>query len=76
MLTPIPSFLIKTFNQVKNNLQTDFRILKVWFYDNFLVLNPKKCHFMTLRNGNNLCNFSCDYQTNDIIGENIRAHHR
>ena len=76
MLTPIPSFLIKTFNQVKNNLQTDFRILKVWFYDNFLVLNPKKCHFMTLRNGNNLCNFSSDYQTNDIIGENIRAHHR
>ena len=34
----------KTFDQVINNLQTDFLTLKVWFYDNFLVLNPKKCH--------------------------------
>ena len=40
-------FCEKTFDQVINNLQTDFRTLKVWFYDNFLVLNPKKCHFMT-----------------------------
>ena len=40
-------FREKTFDQVINNLQTDFRTLKVWFYDNFLVLNPKKCHFMT-----------------------------
>ena len=31
----------KTFDQVINNLQTDFRKLKVWFYDTFLVLNPK-----------------------------------
>ena len=39
--------------------------------DNFLALNPKNCHFMTLGNGNNLRDFSCD----DIIiknGENIR----
>ena len=56
----------KTFDQVINNLQTDFRTLKVWFYDNFLVLNPKKCHFVTLVNGRNLCNFSCD----DIIIKN------
>ena len=28
----------KTFDQVINNLQADFRTLKVWFYDNFLVL--------------------------------------
>ena len=56
----------KTFDQVINNLQTDFRTLKVWFYDNFLVLNPKKCHFITPGNGNNLCDFSCD----DIIIKN------
>ena len=56
----------KAFDQVINNLQTDFRTLKVWFYDNFLVLNPKKCHFMTLGNGNNLCDFSRD----DIINKN------
>ena len=56
----------KTFDQIINNLQTDFCTLKVWFYDNFLDLNPKKCHFMTLGNGNNLCDFSCD----DIIIKN------
>ena len=54
----------KTFDQVINNLQTDFRTLKVWFYDN--VLNPKKCYFMTLGNDNNLCDFSSD----DIIIKN------
>ena len=53
----------KTFGQVINNLQPDFRTFKVWLYDNFLALNLKKCHFMTLGNRNNLCNFSCD----DII---------
>ena len=31
-----------------------------------LVLNPKKCHFMTLGNGSNLCDFSC----NDMIIKN------
>ena len=41
----------KTIDQVINNVQTDFHKIKVWFYDNFLVLNPKKCHFMALGNG-------------------------
>ena len=41
----------KTIDQVINNVQTDFHKIKVWFYDNFLVLNPKKCYFMTLGNG-------------------------
>ena len=56
----ISNFLVKTFGQLINNLQTEFRTLKAWFYDDFLVLNPKKCHFITLGNGSNLCNFSCD----------------
>ena len=61
MLITIPSFLVKkTLDEVMKNLQTDFRMLKVWFYDNLLVLNPTKCHFVTLGNENNLCNFSCD----------------
>ena len=38
----------KSIDQVINNLQIDFHTLKVRFYDNFLVLNPKKSHFMTL----------------------------
>ena len=56
----------KTFDQVINNLRTDFRTLKVSLFDNVLVLSPKKCHFMTLGNDNNLCDFSCD----DIIIKN------
>ena len=56
----------KTIDQVINNLQTDFYTLKVRFYDNFLFLNPKKCHFMTLGNRNNICNFAC----NDTIIKN------
>ena len=35
----------KTLDQVTHNVQTDFRTLQVWFYDNFLVLNLQKCHF-------------------------------
>ena len=67
ILITIPSFPVKkTFDQVINSLQTDFRTLTVWFYDNFLLLNPKSCHFMTIGNGNNLCDFSCD----DIVIKN------
>ena len=58
-------FFSYPFDQVINNLLTDFDTLKVWFY-NFLVLNPKKCDFVTLGNGNNFCNFSC----NNIIIKN------
>ena len=47
-------------DRVINNLQTDFHNLKVWFYNKFLVLNPKKCNFMILGNGNNPCDVSCD----------------
>ena len=34
-------FCEKTFDQVISNLQTYFRTLKVWFYDNLFFLNPK-----------------------------------
>ena len=56
----------KTIYQVINNLQIGFHTLKAWFYDNFLFLNPKKSHFMTLGNGNNIFNFAC----NDTIIKN------
>ena len=45
------------------NFQIDFRTLKVRFFDKFLVLNPKKCHLMTLEIGTT---FTC----NDIIIKN------
>ena len=50
----------RTFDQVINNLKTDFYSLKKWFYNNFLVLNPKKCHFMTLGTQNTFENFVCE----------------
>ena len=30
---------------VFQNLSVDFGILKEWFFENFMVLNPGKCHF-------------------------------
>ena len=60
------SFLVKKkADQVINNLHTNFRTLKEWIYHNFVILNPKKCHLMNLRNDH--CNFACD----DIIIKNL-----
>ena len=30
---------------------SDFRTLNNWFHENFLILNPVKCHFMSIDNG-------------------------
>ena len=38
----------KNINQIISNLSNDFETLTKWFYDNYMVLNPDKCHFMTL----------------------------
>ena len=29
-------------------LLSDFRTLNNWFYENVLIFNPKKCHFMSI----------------------------
>ena len=34
----------KTKVQVKTFLSSDFKIIKNWFYENFMVLNPEKSH--------------------------------
>ena len=49
----------KTFDEVTRKLQNDFLILDEWFFNNFLVLNSNKCHFMTLGTPNTLPNFKC-----------------
>ena len=49
----------KTFAEVTRKLQNDFLILDEWFFNNFLVLNSDKCHFMTLGTSNTLPNFKC-----------------
>ena len=36
----------KNLETVINNLRQEFSILSTWFYDNYMVLNPGKCHFM------------------------------
>ena len=49
----------KTFDEVTRKLQNDILILDEWFFNNFLVLNPDKCHFLTLGIPNTLPNFKC-----------------
>ena len=38
----------KNKDEIKNILSSDFRIVNDWFYENFMVLNPEKSHFMCL----------------------------
>ena len=36
----------KNLEAVSFNLRQEFSILSKWFYDNYIVLDPGKCHFM------------------------------
>ena len=47
----------KTFDEVTRKLQNDFLILDEWFFNNFLVLNSDKCHFMTVGAPNTIPTF-------------------
>ena len=38
----------KNFNIVIRRLGGDFAITSEWFYENYIVLNQNKCHFLTL----------------------------
>ena len=38
----------KNKDQVKTFLSSDFKIINNWFYENFMVLNPEKSHFMCI----------------------------
>ena len=29
-------------------LLSDFRTVNNWFYENFMILNPEKCHFISI----------------------------
>ena len=40
--------LDKNSNIVIRSLRHDFAIISEWFYENYLVLNPNKYHFLTL----------------------------
>ena len=38
----------KNSNIVISRFRHDFAIILKWFYENCVVLNPNKCHFLTL----------------------------
>ena len=38
----------KFISQIIKDFSNDFEILTKWFYDNYMVLDPDKCRFMTL----------------------------
>ena len=38
----------KNKDQIKNILSSDFRVVKDWFFEHLMVLNPAKSHFMCL----------------------------
>ena len=50
----------KNFDIVYENLRWDFSIIKKWYFDNFLVLNPDKCYFMTLGAGKQVQDFQLE----------------
>ena len=33
---------------INQMLLSDFRAVNNWFYENFMILNPGKCHFMSV----------------------------
>ena len=38
----------KDLEIVKSVLVKDFRAIKEWFYEKFMILNPDKCHYMCI----------------------------
>ena len=64
---------IQLINQI---LLSTFRTLNNWFYENVLILNPVKCHFMSIGKGTHDDNdFYCDNLTlkNTNVVETLRV---
>ena len=43
----------KSLNMVKENLKINFLVMQKWFYENHMVLNSRKCHYLVLGNRSN-----------------------
>ena len=54
--------------KIKDNLRSSFNTVHQWFYENYMVLNAEKCHFMCL--GNNTENET--FLFNSILMENCK----
>ena len=39
----------KDIERIKSVLVNNFRAVKEWFYENFMILNPNKYHYMCIR---------------------------
>ena len=54
--------------EIKDNLRNSFDTVHQWFYENYMVLNARKCHFMCL--GNNTENET--FLFHNILMENSK----
>ena len=50
----------KNVNIVISRLSHYFAIISEWFYENYMLLNPDKCHFLTLGFDKSFPDFSFD----------------
>ena len=53
MLMKYTLFYWKKPKMVKEYLEINFLIMQKWFYENHMVLNPGKCHYLVLGNRSN-----------------------
>ena len=51
------------------NLKEDFEIVAKWFYENYMVLNSRKCHFMCL--GQNTVNEIFVYDNTEMKNSKV-----
>ena len=56
-------------NAVINRLKEDFSKMFKWFYENFMILNPDKCYFLTLGFQDVQPNFSYNNFTTKNVSE-------
>ena len=38
----------KEFDTIKKKYGKDFKVVSGWFFENYMILNPAKCHHMRL----------------------------
>ena len=55
---------VSDLEKVKQTLRQDSQIITKWFYENYMVLNSGKCHFMCL--GQNTVNEIFDYDNTEM----------
>ena len=49
----------KELNIIKEKFRNDFKVVTDWFFENYMSLNPTKCHYMCL--GKNKENETCNF---------------